>query len=238
MQFAPKEKRIAVAPSFGREYVPEYNKKKISKYLMEIPHKSVREYSGVNIVASLTGDSADVLIDPTLVVSAEEWRESFNVEKKSNEDYLLAYFLDTPSENALRVIHEISKQYGLKIVGLPYQVDNISWDIKSAGPKEFVEYISGASFVCTDSFHGTVFSLNFNVPFFVFERNYGDASKQSTRIESILSYVGTEDRLDPQTTENCMEMDFKMINDRLFEKRKIAYEYLKRTINIQSDVEN
>lgn len=231
LQFAPKDKRIAFAPSFGREYVPGYNKKRIAKYLSEIPYKSIREASGVNIIKELTGDDAEVLLDPTLVLSADEWRDSLDIRKSNDEKYLLAYFLDPPSELALQTIDKVSKQHGLRVIGLPYQMDNIPWSVVSAGPKEFVEFISSASFVCTDSFHGTAFSLNFNVPFYTFERNYGDADKQSTRIVSILDYVGAKSRLDPTTMGDCMQIQFGQINERLLDKQKVSYEYLSRIID-------
>ena len=55
LQFAPKERRIALAPSFGKDTIPDYNRKKIKKYISQIPYKSVREISGVNIIKELTG---------------------------------------------------------------------------------------------------------------------------------------------------------------------------------------
>lgn len=237
LQFAPKDKRIAFAPSFGRDYVPHYNKKKIAKYLSEIPHKSVRETSGAKIVQELTGDTAEVLLDPTLVLTPAEWKAKLDIKPLSGEKYLLAYFLDTPSELAIQTIEKISKQYGLRIIGLPYQMDNLPWDIVSAGPKEFVWYISGASFVCTDSFHGTAFSLNFNVPFYTFERNYGDAGKQSTRVLSLLDSVDMLSRLDPSVTDDCMELPFNQINEKLSQMRDTSYAYLRKSItNLTADI--
>lgn len=228
LQFAPVEKRIAFAPSFGRETIPDYNKKKIAKYVSQIPYKSVREASGADIVRELSGDTADVLLDPTLVLSAPEWTEKLNLHTLLEEKYLFAYFLDAPSERAVQAVLAISKKYGLQVIGLPYTFDNLPWKdaVVSAGPREFVAYVKNASFVCTDSFHGTAFCLNYKVPFYTFERNYGNASKQSARIESILNLVELPERYEPQNTANALNISFETANTILSYEREKSKQYL------------
>lgn len=228
LQFAPEEKRIAFAPSFGRDFVPEYNRKRIGKYISQIPRISVRESTGVDIVKELTGQHAELLIDPTLVLTKEEWTRSLSINIDNNEKYLLAYFLDMPSEGAVNAVKEISEKYGLKIVGLPYAFEQMPWkdNVISAGPKEFVELIRNASFVCTDSFHGTAFSLNFNVPFYTFERDYGVQGKQSARIESILEITGQAERYEPAKIDNCFDIDFTKTNNAINQERENSRNYI------------
>ncbi len=238
LQFAPKSKRIAFAPSFGRENVPDYNRKTISKYLASIPHKSVREASGVDIVRDLTGDVAKVLLDPTLVLTPKEWKEGLKTKEIKNDKYIFAYFLDTPSTLAFQTVERISKQFGLKIINLPYCSENQTWQEISAGPKEFIELVSGASFVCTDSFHGTAFSLNFNVPFYTFERNYGEAEKQSTRIESLLNMVDLKSNYITAVPEIIeIEQDFTHANKVIDAERNRSYNYLNSTINSNGETD-
>ncbi|MBR4287209.1 MAG: polysaccharide pyruvyl transferase family protein [Clostridia bacterium] len=228
LRFAPEEKRVAFAPSFGRDFVPKYNKRKIKKYVSGIKHKSVREESGVQLIKELTGDTAQVLIDPTLVLTPEEWTKALKIKETGQEKYLLAYFLDEPSPKAKKAVMEISEKYGLKIIGLPYSFDGIEWasNIAYAGPSEFVEYIKNASFVCTDSFHGTAFSLNFNIPFYTFERNYGNAGKQSARIQSILGIVSESGRYEPENIEKPFDISFEKVNMVLEEQREKSKKYL------------
>lgn len=228
LRFAPEEKRIAFAPSFGRDFIPNYNKRKIKKFVSGIKYKSVREESGVGLIKDLTGDSAQVLIDPTLVLNSDEWTKNLKLKTKNEEKYLLAYFLDEPSEKAKKAVKDISEKYGLKIIGLPYSFEDTPWaeNTAHAGPSEFVEYIKNASFVCTDSFHGTAFSLNFNIPFYTFERNYGNAGKQSARIQSILSIVSQSERYEPENYDNCFEISFDNVNVVLDEQREISKKYL------------
>lgn len=228
LRFAPEEKRIAFAPSFGRDFIPNYNKRKIKKFVSGIKYKSVREESGVGLIKKLTGDSAQVLIDPTLVLNSDEWTKNLKLKIKSEEKYLLAYFLDAPSEKAKKAVKDISEKYGLKIIGLPYSFEDTSWaeNTAHAGPSEFVEYIKNASFVCTDSFHGTAFSLNFNIPFYTFERNYGNAGKQSARIQSILGIVSQNERYEPENSDDCFNISFDNVNRVLNEQREISKKYL------------
>ncbi len=227
LRFAPSEKRIAFAPSFGRNYVPDYNKKRISGFISEFKYISVRESSGADIIKELTGKDAEVLIDPTLVLSAEEWTKSLSLKKNPNEKYLLAYFLDTPSKQAIEITKKISRDLNLKIINLPYVFENSELgNTGVAGPCEFVEYIKNAKFVCTDSFHGTAFSLNFNIPFYTFDRNYGNAGKQSARIESILKMASLSERYEPNNTSGCMDISFEKVNSFLNDERIKSREYL------------
>lgn len=237
LRFAPENKRIAFAPSFGRDFVPEYNKKKIKKYLSGIQHKSVREVSGETIIKDLTGASSEVLVDPTLALDANEWSTYLKLNDICDEKYLLAYFLDEPSEKAKKVINEISEKYGLKVIGLPYDTGDLSWgkNIEDAGPREFAQLVKNASFVCTDSFHGTAFSLNFNIPFYTFERNYGNAGKQSARIQSILQLVGALERYEPESIGEVMNISFENVNKVLPEERKKSKSYLSSLLSVEKE---
>ncbi len=236
LRFAPEEKRVAFAPSFGRDFVPGYNKRKIRKYVSEIRHKSVREQSGARLIKELTGDSARVLLDPTLVLNKDEWTKLLKLKETNQEKYLLAYFLDEPSQKASKAVKALSEKYGLKIIGLPYSFDGTEWadNIAHAGPSEFVEYIKNASFVCTDSFHGTAFSLNFNIPFYTFEREYGNAGKQSERVLSILDIVSQKDRYEPENIESAFNISFDKVNSVLREQREKSKNYLRDIIPTQT----
>ena len=231
LRFAPLKKRVAFAPSFGRNYVPDYNKKKIKKYISEIEYRSVREASGIDIIKDLTGETSTLLVDPTLVLDSTEWSTLLNVEEKNVPKYLLSYFLDALSPKAKQAVKAISEKYGLKVISLPYIFgDEDSENVEAAGPRQFVEYIKNAAFVCTDSFHGTAFSLNFNIPFFTFERNYGSASNQSARIISILKLTEHFNRYEVDEIDSCMDISFEKSNRILELERRKAREYLESAL--------
>ncbi len=235
LRFAPQEKRIAIAPSFGKESIPPYNQKKIKKYISQIPHKSVREISGAKIINGLIGEDVPVLFDPTLLLDKNTWLKKFDTSNKQKIPYVLAYFLDKPSEKAMKNILEIAEKYHLKILNIPYDFSNNGEFVQDVGPCEFLSLIANASFVCTDSFHGTAFSLNFNIPFYTFERNYGLAEKQSTRISSLLNKMNMLNRYEPQTMQDIFGISFQKTNEILQIEREKARGYIEESLR---EIEN
>lgn len=216
IRFASKEKRVAFAPSLGKDSLPKRNIKILRKYIGEIPHLSVREYSGSILIKQLTGRDAEVLVDPTLLISPEEWRERIKI-NHNLEPYILVYFLSKPSQVALSSLERLQHRTGLKIKYIGFRFDE-KVNVEDAGPKEFVEYISNATYVITDSFHGVVFSIIFNRPFSVFERDYGGASSQLTRIDNILLLFNLSGRLNASIITEMSADEWVVVN-----KMKILY---------------
>lgn len=226
LTFAPEKKRIAFAPSFGRDFIPAYNQKKLKRNIQAIPYLSVREESGKRLIAELCSRSAEVLIDPTLLLNQQEWVDLLHLQPINRQPYVLAYFLDQPSEKAKTALKQLSEQ-GYQIIALPYERSEDWFDVcESAGPKEFLEYLWGADVVCTDSFHGVAFSLNFEKNFYAFEREYGSAAKQSTRVISLLEKVGLTDRLDVTEISRAESIDYTACSKTLENEREKAGIYL------------
>lgn len=233
LRFAPKYKRVALSPSFGRNFIADYNKEKMRKWISDYPYLSVREDSGVRLIKELTGRDATHLLDPTLIIKSVEWKHILGIKDKPN-DYILAYFLDEPSDYAKKCLNELKENLDTKILAIPYKFECMDYcdSIVAAGPKEFVELVANAKVVCTDSFHGTVFAMNMHTPFFTFEREYGSANKQSERVLSILRKVGMLDRYQPKNAvEELNNLDFEHSEEVLNAERKKAYDYVNNAIN-------
>jgi len=230
LRFAPKNKRIAFAPSFGRDKVAEYNKKIIANYIMDIPNLSVREESGVSIIKELTKKDATHLIDPTLILDGSKWDRYFELQEDvlDSAKYMLVYFLNEPTDYAKECIKKLARENKLKVIALPYQREVTDWfdSAPNAGPVEFVQYVKNASYVCTDSFHGTAFAVNYQVPFYTFERQYGSAGKQSSRIDSFLKLVSLEERFNPSMELLATPIDFRKSKVVLETERKRSVDYL------------
>lgn len=92
--FAKKEQRIAYSPSFGISKIPEEFASQYKKWINGMNYLSIREQSGANIIKKLTNRDAIVLIDPTLMLSKQEW---MSIAKKPawklKNKYILTYFL-------------------------------------------------------------------------------------------------------------------------------------------------
>ena len=233
LRFAPQNKRIAFAPSFGRDYISAYNMDKIKTYVSEIPYLSVRESSGSILIHGMTKENVPILPDPTLVLDAAQWENALSLQPTTQENsYILAYFLSSPSDTAKASLKKLAAETGYRILNIPYLYENADWcaETTDAGPKKFLDLIRNAAVVCTDSFHGTAFSLNFKTPFYTYERNYGKAEKQSTRITSLLQLTHTESRLNYAYTGGGYEMDFTDSTAILQREREKSIEYLRASL--------
>lgn len=239
LSFAPKHKRIAYAPSFGVSKIPSYNEAFIRKSLLGIEDVSVREYSGAEIVKNLTGEDAPVLLDPTMLITGEEWRTTYqaHVSNKENDKYILCYFFDEPSMEIVSKISDFAASKSLKIKVLV--ASNKAFlekgaELVDAGPMEFLQLIDNAEYVFTNSFHGCVFSVLFKKEFIAFGRSHSEAVKQTSRIETLLKRVGAE-----ESFHNDHQKDFVFPHTESFENcieplRSASGEYLTKCLKKRS----
>ena len=233
LRFASAHKRIALAPSFGRDFVAEYNMEKMGKWIGDFASLSVREDSGVKLIKDMTGRDAIHLVDPTLMIDGETWKKNLGLEDKV-ANYILAYFLDKPSASAKRAILELRELLGCEVIAIPYQFDEMDYcdKVVPTGPVEFLDLINNAKCVLTDSFHGTAFSINLHTPFYVFARDYGSAHSQNSRVESILKKMNMLERFEPsEVSQKYSLMDFRKSEEILERERIKAREYLKSALD-------
>ena len=153
---------------------------------------SVREQAGADLIEQLTGRKAEVHLDPTLLLTADEWRSvSRRPTWYHGGEYLLTYFLGRRPPQ----IDAIAEELGLTVVNL---LDEAVYEHYVTGVDEFLWAIDHASLVYTDSFHGSVFSILFQTPFVVCDRygtGKGDVSeKMGSRLDTLLGYFGFENR--------------------------------------------
>lgn len=233
LQFSPEKKRIAYAPSFGSDTVPSYNRNIIARYLKSIPSISVREIQGCEIVKEMTGSTVPVLIDPTLLLDWDDWI------KEKNRKYIIAYFLDPPSEFAIKSLKEIVQRTKMPLISFPYTYDAYSGISQvehiSVGPKEFVDLIGNADCVLTDSFHGVTFSINMETPFWVFERSDKTAARQSSRITSLLKLFGFSNQYITRENSAAYEvpvLDFEHTKNVIENQRAISKNYILTAIEM------
>ncbi len=191
LRFAPKEKRVAWAPSFGGSTIAKYNKKRYSTYIKDYKLLSVRERSGIDIIKQLTGrEDVAFLSDPVMLLSANEWRNCYSnnvTTEKPEGKFVLAFFLDKASELAIGAIKKLKGESKLPVFTVGYPHDEFPSQHIDGSPWDFLAMIDGAECVLTDSFHATVFSIIFHKKFYTFERQYVHGHSQSTRITELLN---------------------------------------------------
>ena len=235
LRFAPEYKRIAYAPSIGRDFVPKYNSKKMKKYISEIPALSIREETGRQVISSLIDKDLPVVLDPTLLFDREAW-DKLKTERQFDYKYILCYFLDEPAKTIQRQIQEISEKTGLKIVALNSKLQFIdNADYPDCGPSEFITLVSNAEYVFTDSYHGMLFSIIYEKRFVSVERDYKEYN-QSSRQLSILKELKLEDRFIPCDGQlSLTDIDYAGVNKVLAERRAQSLGFLKNALGSEGN---
>lgn len=228
LRFAPHEKRVAWAASFGGRTIEKYNRRRYKRFISEYARISVREKSGVDLVKRLTGKESFQLSDPVILLKADEWRKHFT-DAKTTRRYILSFYIDKPSDRAQLAIKELQKQTGYEVYTFGYEHEELDAKHFDGGPFDFLRFIDGAAYVLTDSFHSVAFATLFHTPFYAFERQYSHAQKQSTRLTDFLSEVGLIERFEGEVKTD-EEPSFERADCYFEQKRKEADYFLAEVI--------
>lgn len=227
--FTKPEKRISYAASFGINALPQIWEKPMAAELAKFEMISVRENSGAMIVKKLIGKDVPVVLDPTLLLTAPQWRTIATGIVTHEGRYVATYFLGKQSETARREIHAAADAMDAKIIDL---MDNKS-DYYFIAPDDFISIIDHAQAVFTDSFHGTVFSILFHKSFRVFSRFGDNSPNMSSRIDTLLEKT--------QLTE-CVRQkrfptpdEFHRADTLLEQERKSSMQFLKSALKFHSN---
>lgn len=233
LTFAPKEKRIAYAPSFGVSEIRDEFIDRYKEWISGIDKLSVREYDGAKIIKNLIGVDVPVLVDPTMLLTEPQWDKiAKEPRNKPNEKYLLTYFLGYTTIEYSKRIKKIATSNNLKVVKLgSIKEKETYW----TGPSELLSYIKDCSLLCTDSFHGVVFSIIYKKPFIVYKR-VGTQSMYS-RINTLLDKFNLHCRKVEciDFDKNLFDIDYSHITPILEAEREKAIDYLKNALKIRDE---
>jgi hypothetical protein len=203
LTFVPQNsKKISYASSFGVSIIPDYLKSRYRSGLQNFNFLSSRESDGVLLINEIAGLKAEQVLDPTLLLSKEEWAKvavPYHSENKAlinKSGYILIYTLED-SDYILELAQRIKIATGFSTVKIytnhfAKRNKNIDLNIFDAGPSEFIDLFLHASFVLTNSFHGTAFAINFEKPFFTI---YSTKKKNNSRQIGLLEKMDLSNRL-------------------------------------------
>ncbi len=245
LAFAPSKKKIAYAPSLAVSKVSEQYEEKFQRYLSDFRYLSAREQEGADELSRILGRQVERTLDPTLLLSGEEWDVVASRAKcKIPERYILCYSLGNPTDVFYRAL-AIQKTLKCPIVCFEeayeaatlkrYGHDAIF--ARNVGPCEFVQYVKHASCVVTDSYHGTTFSIVYERPFFTMMRDAESQDRSmNSRITTLFASLGLQSRLfDPRSesliTMKALEIDYDAVNRALQERRENSIRYLQTALS-------
>ena len=202
LMFVPDDTlKISIASSFGVKEIPWYQKKRTIQYLNRIEYISMRENRGSEIVKELTGRDVPTILDPVFFLSKKEWLERIPNKREINEPYIFAYFLGTTQEYR-NAVKKLAHDKGMKVVALRHMDQYVEEDENfgdfapyDVSPERFLNLLRNAEYVCTDSFHGTAFSILNEKQFVVFNRYAENSSfSKNSRIDTLCVNFGLETR--------------------------------------------
>ena len=202
---------------------------------------ALRDKSACDLVYKLIGREIQVVLDPTLLFTGEQWMHIQQEKPLTNGKYIFCYLLGNNPQQRL-FISEVQKRTGLKIVALQHLDEYIPSDEGFAnetpydvGPAEFLNYVRNSEYIFTDSFHCSVFSILYKKNFFVFSRFSENAMQNTnTRIDNLLSLTNLSQRkIDTKKNiDNLLSMplDYVDVDERLEILRKSSLAYLEQAL--------
>lgn len=223
------KKKCSYAASIGEHVPPEQYRESYSRLLSDFDKILVRESYGADIVNELTGKKPEVVCDPTLLLTAEEWSKLIK-EPRIKGKYILVYQLGINKE-IVDFARRLKQKTGYRIVYIPFPLVGLlkcRCEI-TIGPAEWMGLFKNAEYVISDSFHGIVFSLLFNRKFFA----KSDGHHKNRRVEELLKLVNMTDRTMNHVTEEQLteELDFTYANQQIDKFRLSSLQKLKEMID-------
>ena len=243
LQFVPSHvKKIAYAPSMAiLETTSDFNQI-MRTGLNELNSVSVREKKSVSLLELLTNKKINIVVDPVLLMTENEWECVARVPQKKDK-YILCYLLGD-SEEYREAVKKFARKMNKPILTFPHiflnvvrKCDLFFGDIHdyTSGPREFLGLIRNAEFVITDSFHACVFSMIFETSFVVFERNkIGEKGNMNSRIYDFLEEYHLENQLVSEKELADMKdipgIDFTYAHKHWEKRREESLKYLENAL--------
>lgn len=233
-------RKVAYAPSFGAKNILTYsrNSDEYKLYLSDFDALSVRENNGKKWIYDLIQKDVEVLIDPTLLLNAEDYEKIMDTECKIPSEYIF-FYCPTFDKEICKFVKKISKKYKLPVItwgAKKYYLHGIRrFGFKLAekeDPSMYLKLIKNAKLVITTSFHGTIFSTIFEKKFYTIKNGemYGNDDRVLTLVESL----GIKNRLIPFdfdiTLDYLEDVDYTEYYKRLPLLKAKAKVYIERNI--------
>lgn len=231
-------KRISCAASFGvSEWeLSEKQTRKCKVLINKFDAISVRELSAVSLCKKHLGETAEWIVDPTMLLDVADYEQLLSDRHCANEGHILTYVLDS-AEDKQQIAKIVASTLGFKEFSVkpekkltqvpPNEINNCQY------PKveDWLQGFKDASYVVTDSFHGCVFAILFNKPFIAI----GNKSRGQARFESLLSMFELENRLisaPNELNEDLIkeEIDWHRVNQLRAMRAQLAKAFLKNSI--------
>lgn len=224
-------RRVSYAPSFGIDDFSREFSDLIRPEIAAFDSLSVREAAGREYIKREFGRDAQLVCDPTMLLSAEEW-ETLEKPYPAEENGYILYYPVGSSKTLWDYCKKLSKKTGLKIIhiggnvikamrnkdgGMEYAVD--------ISPSRWLWLVHHARYVVTNSFHGSAFSVIFRKSFYL-EYPWHAHS----RIDQIVSLLAPADPVIKEGVCEARDLDYSGVDKNLAHLRDESLDYLKKAL--------
>lgn len=221
LNFAGEEKgKYAYAASIGEKW-EKSEWQEISRLLHRFNSIAVREAQSAQWIKEICNLETDVVCDPTMLLTKLDW-EAFSGPRRIKEKYILVYFMDRDGVIVQDAVM-LGKRLNLPVyyVGFTNKLKEVKpYMIKD--PADFVSVIKNAEITFCGSYHGMLFSLYMNTPFYYYYKH------SSSRMEYIAKTLEVTERFGLNNSfQNPYDMDFEAINAKIKKMRNIGVMKLK-----------
>lgn len=223
----PTENVFTYASCVGRSKISSFdNYPKLLEGIKGIKTVSVRDDETEQFYKELTGvSSVQRVMDPSFLI---DWHKLEISCKEHN--FILLYTYDGSwgfSEEYITATKDFAKKKGLPIISVGFKND---WCDKTVacGPREFLGYLNNATYVVTDTFHGTAMSVQY-------KKQFISMGKGKSKVESLLSELNLKERIFDETNSFDMitanDIDYKKLETVISEKTENSIKFLSENIN-------
>ena len=216
-------RKVAYAVSFGTdqwEFSP-LQTRVCSELAKQFKFISVREDSGVHLCRVHLGVDVIHVLDPTLLLTSYDYDELCKDVLKQ-DPFVFAYILDVNDRKLAEIIAFAESK------GLPYFIKSAGANVEDSDSIElWLSYFRDAAYVITDSFHGTVFSINYNKEFFVFRNE----KRGNSRFDSLLNLFNLKQRVVSSVNLETPTIDWNYVNQLLDSERQRCKKWLETSLS-------
>lgn len=231
-------KKLSYAASFGEDTwnQPQEVTQRIEKLLKKFNSVSVREDSSLKLCKENFNVDAQHHLDPTMLLDISHYKEMVINEKEPKSDGdILIYMLDI-NEDRQKTIDDVVNHFKGKAFSINVKSNNEADMIEDRTYPTVTSWLKGfidAKFVITDSFHGSVFAILFNIPFIT----YGNTLRGLSRFNSLFRTFKLGDRLllshsDLKKDTLNELIDWEDVNEEIKIKRLESKEFFKKSLKL------
>lgn len=229
-----RTKRISYAASIGKDVLTSEDVEFLSTKLSKFDNISLREATHIKTLSETLNRNVENVVDPTLILTSSEWNKALNIGSPLvKEKYIFFHSINSPTELTNAAI-KLQKATSLRIVriGKHSKFDN-EMLFKAANPTDFVNLISNAEYIVTDSFHGLAFSIIYRKQFISILGN-----GRNSRILNLLTQIGLKNNAYKdfafETLEDIAVNYSENVENRISELRSFGKSFLENEFNSEA----